>query len=109
MISGKEILARRLREARTRIKNEDGSEKYSQTGLGVAAGLDQSSASPRINHYETGRHSPDFIFVRKLAEVLEIPTCYMYAEEDDLAELIKVYSGLSAKNKRKLLKIANDF
>ena len=47
--------------------------------------------------------------MRKLAEVLEIPTCYMYAEEDDLAELIKVYSGLSAKNKRKLLKIANDF
>ena len=53
MISGKEILARRLRGARTRIKNEDGSEKYSQTGFGVAAGLDQSSASPRINHYET--------------------------------------------------------
>jgi len=108
MVSGKEILAKRLAEARKRIKNETGGEKYSQTSLGVAAGLDPSSASSRINHYETGRHSPDFTFVQKLAKLLEIPTCYMYTEEDDLADLIELYASLSAMNKRNLLKFAKD-
>ena len=48
MSSGKEILAKRLAEARGRIKNDAGEELYSQTSLGVAAGLDPSSASSRI-------------------------------------------------------------
>jgi transcriptional regulator with XRE-family HTH domain len=108
MVSGKEIVAKRLAEARKRIKNETGNEKYSQTGLGIAAGLDPSSASSRINHYETGRHSPNFTFVQKLAKLLEIPTSYMYTEEDELAELIEIYASLSATNRRKLLKFSKN-
>ncbi|MDX8412772.1 MAG: helix-turn-helix transcriptional regulator [Mariprofundales bacterium] len=60
----------------------------SQKGLGIAAGMDAFSASPRMNHYERGRHAPDFVTLRKLARLLDVPTAYFYAEEDWLAECL---------------------
>ncbi len=50
--------------------------------------MDEFSASPRMNHYERERHSPDFITVKQLAKNLDVPTAYFYAEEDWLAESI---------------------
>ena len=32
----------------------------SQKQLGIMAGIDEFSASPRINQYERGKHVPDF-------------------------------------------------
>jgi transcriptional regulator with XRE-family HTH domain len=61
----------------------------SQKQLGINAGIDPSVASPRMNQYEKGVHSPDFSTVRHLARVLNVPTAYFYCEEDDLAELIQ--------------------
>ena len=61
--------------------------------LGIAAGINQFSASPRINQYETGKHTPDFLTLKKLAQVLSVPTAYFYAEEDDLAEMIKLFTN----------------
>jgi transcriptional regulator with XRE-family HTH domain len=74
-------LPKRLKEAR---KNKG----LSQKSLGIAVGMDEFSASPRMNHYERGRHSPDFITVKQLAKKLDVPTAYFYAEEDWLAESI---------------------
>ncbi|KTC81709.1 helix-turn-helix domain-containing protein [Legionella brunensis] len=45
-------LPKRVKEARLATK-------FSQKELGIAAGIDQFSASPRINQYETGKHTPD--------------------------------------------------
>ena len=59
--------------------------------MGIAAGIDPFSASPRINQYETGKHTPDFLTLKKLAEVLSVPTAFFYAEEDRLAEMIKSF------------------
>lgn len=77
-------LPKRLKEARLAAN-------LSQKELGIAAGIDQFSASPRINQYETGKHSPDFLTLKNLAIVLSVPTAFFYAEEDDLAEIIKSF------------------
>ncbi|WP_115701845.1 helix-turn-helix domain-containing protein [Legionella sainthelensi] len=77
-------LPKRLKEARTAAG-------MSQKQLGIAAGMDEFSASPRINQYETGKHTPDFLTLKRIAMVLSVPTAYFYAEEDDLAEKIKLF------------------
>ncbi|MEH6394667.1 helix-turn-helix domain-containing protein [Pseudoalteromonas sp.] len=75
---------KRLKEARL-------AKGLSQKKLGILAGMDQFAASPRMNQYEKGVHSPDFQTVRALAKVLEVPTAFFYCEEDELAGLILAY------------------
>lgn len=78
------VYSRRLREAR---------EAYgvSQRSLGIEAGLDDFVASTRVNRYETGVHQPDLQTLQRLAAVLGLPVAYFYAEDDDLARLIREY------------------
>lgn len=47
------MLITRLKEARRRAG-------LTQEKLGILAGLDEASASTRINQYEKGKHSPNF-------------------------------------------------
>ena len=54
--------------------------------------MDQFVASARMNQYERGVHSPDFITVIALSEVLEVPTAFLYCLEDELAEQILEWS-----------------
>lgn len=75
------MIGKRLKIARI---NAD----LTQTQLGVAAGLDEESASSRISSYENEVHSPDFNLVKRLAKVLDVPAAYFYAEDDELAEII---------------------
>lgn len=96
MISNISITARRLKEARTNAG-------LSQRQLGIEAGIDPFSASPRINQYERGKHTPDFNTTNRLAKVLNVPTAYLYTEEDDLAELILVFGTLPKRLKKKAL------
>lgn len=74
----------------------------SQKKLGILAGIDEFSASPRVNQYETGKHVPDFIMLKSFAKVLKVPTCYFYAENDDLANLIKLYGNFTPDQKKQL-------
>jgi transcriptional regulator with XRE-family HTH domain len=87
----------RLKEARL-------AKGLSQKALGLAIGMDEFSASPRMNHYERGRHAPDFSILSQIAQLLEVPTAYFYAEEDWLAEAIKVLANLPKSQRNKLLK-----
>lgn len=87
---------KRLKEARL-------SANFSQKKLGIAAGMDQFSASARMNHYEIGRHTPDFATLHRIATVLNLPVAYFYAESDELAELIKIFSSLNPEEKIKVL------
>ncbi|MBS1206763.1 MAG: transcriptional regulator [Proteobacteria bacterium] len=75
------MLPHRLKEARLKAG-------LSQQKLGILAGIDEATASARMNQYERGIHTPDFALACRLAEVLKIPACYFYAVEDDLAEVI---------------------
>lgn len=88
-------LPKRLKTARQRAK-------LSQRQLGIAAGIDEFSASPRVNQYERGKHTPDFHTAERLAKILDCPTAYLYTREDDLAELIMLWSGLTERQKRQL-------
>lgn len=89
-------IPKRLKTARLRAK-------LSQRQLGIAAGIDEFSASPRINQYERGKHTPDFHTAERLAKVLGCPTTYLYTREDDLAELILLWADLSERQRRRLL------
>ncbi|RUS67419.1 hypothetical protein CUZ56_01364 [Saezia sanguinis] len=80
----KEVFRLRLKQARL-------SKGLSQKELGKLAGIDEFVASTRINRYEQGIHVADLETAGKLAEVLDIPLAYLYAREDDLAEVILNY------------------
>ena len=71
-----------------RLKQARKDRGLSQKQLGILSGMDEFSASARMNQYEKGVHSPDFKTVKALAEVLKVPTAFLYCEEDDLAEQI---------------------
>ncbi len=89
-MKGQSVIARRLREARDRAG-------ISQKKLGILAGMDEFSASARINQYERGKHSPEFSTVERLAKVLGVPTPFFYCRDDDLAEWVLAYSGRSKR------------
>ncbi|CAD7724697.1 hypothetical protein LMG31886_06830 [Xanthomonas hydrangeae] len=78
------VYSRRLREARQVYG-------LSQRNLGIKAGLDDFVASTRVNRYETGVHQPDLQTIQRLANALDVPVAYFYAEEDDLAQMILEY------------------
>ena len=86
------VYSRRLREARE-------AHGISQRSLGIKAGLDEFVASTRINRYETGVHQPDLQTLQRLAEVLDLPVAYFYAEDDELARLIAEFKGKSKRRR----------
>lgn len=90
-------LSKRLKEARLAAN-------LSQKKLGIAAGMDEFSASARMNHYEKGRHTPDYSMLKRIAKVLKLPVAYFYSESDDLANLIQLYSNLKKSDKISFLK-----
>jgi transcriptional regulator with XRE-family HTH domain len=99
MSNGNEIWGMRLKKARL-------SAALSQKQLGIQAGLDEFVAGTRINRYEGGVHKADYQIAQRLAEVLDVPTAYFYAEDDVLAELMLIYHRLGGKKKSELLKVA---
>lgn len=87
----------RLKEARIRAG-------FSQKELGIRAGIDEFSASPRVNQYEKGKHTPDYLTLKRLAEVLEVPVPFFLAEDANLAALIRRYGQLNRSERQRLLK-----
>lgn len=90
------VFAKRLKEARL----EAG---MSQERLGVAAGIDEASASARMNQYERGVHQPDIQIVERIADVLNLPAAFFYANDDDIAQLLRHYHRLPPVEKKHLL------
>jgi len=65
----------------------------------VLAGIDEMSASARMNQYERGKHEPDFSMVERIAQALGVPTSFFYAEDNDEAKLLLWFHRLN-KNER---------
>lgn len=86
----------RLKEARKKAK-------LSQKLLGVRIGMDESSASPRMNQYEKGKHSPDIHTLKLIADELKVPLNYFFCEDDISAELAVLISQLQDEEKKELL------
>ena len=95
------VFALRLRIARK-------AKKLSQERLGILAGIDESSASARMNQYERGKHVPDFLMASKIAEILDLPTAYFYVENDLSAEIIQVSHALSNEQRLEVLRFIKD-
>ena len=94
-MGGVSIVARRLKEARLRAN-------ISQKQLGIRAGIDEFSASARINQYERGKHMPDLQTLTRLAAVLRTPVPYFYCQDSELAEVIVRFTALSKAQRQKL-------
>jgi transcriptional regulator with XRE-family HTH domain len=95
-MAGISIVAKHLKEARLRAG-------LSQKQLGIKAGIDEFSASARINQYERGKHTPDLQTLTRLAAVMHVPAPYFYCEDEELASVILKFSALAKVQKRRLL------
>lgn len=90
------IFARRLKEARV----EAG---VSQETLGVMAGIDEASASARMNQYERNKHEPDFTMVERIAKALDVPESYLYTKDDDAAWLLVQFHRMRAAKRKEVI------
>lgn len=93
------VFSERLKQARTAAG-------LSQERLGVLAGIDEASASARMNQYEKGKHQPDYSMVERIAKVLNLPEAFFFASDDDTACLLQEFHRSSADKKRSILKTA---
>lgn len=75
------ITGRRIRALREELA-------WSQEKLGVAIGIDESSARARISRYELGVHEPPLPTIRLIADALNVPLSYLYCEDDRVALLL---------------------
>ncbi|MBF0612999.1 MAG: helix-turn-helix transcriptional regulator [Magnetococcales bacterium] len=89
-------IPKRLKDAREKAE-------LSQTELGIAAGMDPSVASARMNQYERDKHVPDYQTLKRIAGVLGYPVLYFYAEDDTLAAVQLHLDKLDATAREKLL------
>lgn len=97
------VFGKRLKSARQRLG-------IPQEKLGWAIGVDESAASARMSRYETGVHEPPYPLAQKLAEAMGLPVAYLYADDDDLAELILRWGKLDqAERKRLMTVLSNEF
>ncbi|WP_034299442.1 helix-turn-helix domain-containing protein [Herbaspirillum sp. RV1423] len=90
------VFTTRLKEARRRAE-------LSQYQLGTLAGIDEFTASARMNQYERGVHEPDFGTVVRLADALKVPVSFLFEPDDRLAELILLAGQLDAKELARLI------
>lgn len=71
--------------------------------MGILAGVEESSASARMNQYERGKHVPDYLMLIRIAQALDLPPAYFYTEDDLLAEIIKYCYQMTEQQKLELL------
>ncbi|WP_318521970.1 helix-turn-helix domain-containing protein [Photobacterium leiognathi] len=91
-----------------RLKEIRKKTKISQKELGIRIGIDESSASARMNQYEKGKHTPDISTLKKMADELGVPLNYFFCEDESSAELTIAISKLSIKQRKLLLKLIAD-
>ena len=90
-------IPKRLKIARQRLK-------ISQKELGIRAGIDAFSASPRMNQYEKGVHTPDYQTAFRISEQLGVLSCYLFCDDDEFADIIMSYSSLDQQDRPDFIK-----
>lgn len=78
----------------------------SQRALGGMVSGDKANGSVRINRYEQMVNRADMDTAADLARALDVPLAYLFAEDDDQAELLLTFSNLSKAARSKLLEMA---
>ena len=87
-----------------RLKQARANSGITQKQLGILIGMDENSASGRMNHYEKGRHIPDLTTLKKIADELNVPLNYFFCEDETTAELVIEISKLDTEKKLELIK-----
>jgi transcriptional regulator with XRE-family HTH domain len=90
-----------------RLKSVRLSAGLSQEQLGVQAGIEEASASARMNRYEKGTRAAAVEIVRQIAHVLKVPVSYFFSENDDEAELLLAFHRMSAEQRREVLQFVH--
>lgn len=89
----------------SRLKQARLAAGLSQKELGIAAGIDPSVASTRVNRYEVGVHKADYNIAVQLAQVLNVPVAYLYCDDDDLATVLIALHRANAAMRRQVRKL----
>ena len=61
-----------------------------------------------MNHYEKGRHTPDYPTLKRIAAELDVPVAYFFCESHVMAELVCHIAKLSEKDQKALLSQIKD-
>ena len=75
-----------------------------QKELGIRIGMDQSSASSRMNHYEKDKHTPDIKTLQRMADELKVTLNYLFFDSAASAELACLINRLSTEDKQILIR-----
>ncbi|MDO6686636.1 helix-turn-helix transcriptional regulator [Agarivorans sp. 2_MG-2023] len=86
----------RLKQARTAMG-------ISQKALGIKLGMEPGTASARMNHYEKGKHTPDYTTLKRMADELGVPVAYFFCESEKSAQLVCLLEALSDAKKDVLI------
>jgi transcriptional regulator with XRE-family HTH domain len=88
-----------------RLKQAREMRGLSQRALGalVDEGKDKNRGAVRINRYEQQVNLANLKTAGELANALEVPLAFLFAESDELAELILAFERLSAEERAKVL------
>jgi len=92
----------------TRLKEARKKAGITQKDLGVRIGMEPSSASGRMNHYEKGRHTPDISTLQRIADDLGVPLNYFFCETEESAELACLVDKMTKEQKQALIKQLSD-
>lgn len=80
----------------------------SQKELGIRLGMEPSSASGRMNHYEKGRHTPDYQTLERIASELGVPVSFLTCRSDLTATLYCLIDKLGDEEKKALISQIED-
>ncbi|OBT04807.1 transcriptional regulator [Shewanella sp. UCD-FRSSP16_17] len=76
----------------------------SQKQLGILLGMEPGTASARMNHYEKGKHTPDYTTLKAMADELGVPVAYFFCESESTAELLCLLEKMTEKERELLVK-----
>lgn len=95
----RDVFILRLKQARQRLG-------ISQAAVGIAAAVNPSGASTRLNRYEKGVYEPDMDTAARIADALNVPLPWLFTSDECLAELILNFAALSPDGQLELLEIS---
>lgn len=75
------MVPKRLKEAREAAG-------YSQEKLAQLVDIETVNARSRISNYESGRFTPSYEFITKVARLLNYPEGYFYTSDDTFADMM---------------------
>ncbi|WP_156669207.1 helix-turn-helix domain-containing protein [Shewanella sp. UCD-FRSSP16_17] len=87
-----------------RLKQARKAMGISQKQLGILLGMEPGTASARMNHYEKGKHTPDYTTLKAMADELGVPVAYFFCESESTAELLCLLEKMTEKERELLVK-----